>query len=190
MSRPHTLLNVHLFIFGGGGWCLYKYEIVIYYSTQYGFIKKKNYVVIWYNLELYYSIHNAWYMYISFVSKEHTYIIVKMDVSLFILEIKFLIAEGYISQNHNEIYFYGVRMSILLISYKEKTHFFVIWYVFCLHHLLPFNFFFQYGLIFQLKLLVQSDLDIKTETFFINTRWKDFFTNHKYKVMRLISCFW
>lgn len=32
-----------------------------------------------------------------------------------------------IGQNHNEIYFYGVRMSILLISYKEKTHFFVIW---------------------------------------------------------------
>lgn len=65
-------------------------------------------------------------MYISFVSKEHMYIIVKMDVSLFILEIKFLIAEGYIGQNHNEIYFYGVKMSISLISYKEKTHFFVI----------------------------------------------------------------
>lgn len=52
-----------------------------------------------------------------------------MDISLFILEMEFLIAEGYykdIGQNHNEIYFYGVRMSILLISYKEKTHFFVI----------------------------------------------------------------
>lgn len=34
---------------------------------------------------------------ISFlVPKENTYIIVKMDISLFILEMKFLIAEGYI----------------------------------------------------------------------------------------------
>lgn len=65
-------------------------------------------------------------IYLLFQKNIRIYIIVKMDVSLFILEIKFLIAEGYIGQNHNEIYFYGVRMSISLISYKEKTHFFVI----------------------------------------------------------------
>lgn len=31
-----------------------------------------------------------------FVPKENTYIIVEMDISLFILEMKFLIVEGYI----------------------------------------------------------------------------------------------
>lgn len=124
---------------------------------------------------------------ISFlVPKENTYIIVEMDISLFILEMKFLIAEGYIKILVKIImkfiftvlecrycWYLTKRKRISLLFDRSSFFIFLL------------SFFFQQGLIF----LVQSDLDIKTETFFINTRWNFFFTSHKYKVMHLISCF-